>query len=188
MNNADKLKTGNCYLTHYKNHVRQILFIFFILLSTPVYAQQETKPISFSIHAGVNGGLLDGGVGPSFSFHYALRTEKVLQLESMLFFDSHSGETFLSGDSQKNIGLGLAAGTRINVLPKKHWNPSFVIMPGVIYSSETTSRQGDYEHSGISGALCVGISSAFNRKHMVSLGLNIGQNIDALYLKYGLWF
>ncbi len=187
MNNTDKLKTKKCFLTHFKNHFRQTFFIFF-LLSTQIYAQQETKPLSFGIQAGVNGGILSGGIGPSFSFHYALCTEKVLQLESMLFIDSHSGETFLSGYSQKNIGFGLAAGIRINVLPKKNWNPSFVIMPGVIYSSETTSRYDDYGRSGISRALCLGISSAFYKKHMVSIGLNIGQNIDALYLKYGLWF
>ncbi len=188
MNNTDKLKTEKCYLTHLKNYFGQTPFIYFFLLSTQIYAQQETKPISFGIHAGVNGGILGGGIGPSFSLHYALRTEKVLQLESMLFFDSHAGENFLSGYSQKNIGFGLAAGTRINVSPKKNWNPSFVIMPGVIYSSQTTSRPDDYGHNGISGALCLGISSAFYRKHMVSIGLNKGKNIDALYLKYGIWF
>ena len=188
MNNTEKLKTAKCYLTPIKNHFRQPAFIFFFLLTTQMYAQQETKPVKFGIQAGINGGILGGGIGPSISFHYALRTEKVLQLESMLFFDRHSGETFSSGYSQKNIALGLAAGTRINVLPKKNWNPSLVIMPGVIYSSQTTSRPDDYRRSGMSGALCLGISSAFYRKHMVSIGLNVGKNIDALYLKYGFWF
>ncbi len=168
--------------------MRKNIFIFSFLLSTQIYAQHEIKPINFGIHAGVNGGILGGGIGPSFSFHYALRTDKVLQPESMLFFDSHSGEVFLSGYTQKNIGFGLAAGTRINILPKKHWNPSFVIMPGVIYSSQATSRPDDNGHNGISGALCLGLSSTFYRKHMVSTGINIGKNIDALYLKYGLWF
>jgi|GEM_PF-1646065 len=188
MNKTDKFRNEKCYLTNFKNHFRRPPFIFLFLLSTQIYAQQETKPISFGIQAGINGGILGGGLGPSISFHYALRTEKVLQLESMLFFDSHSGETFLSGYSQKNIGLGLAVGARVNVLPKKNWNPSFVIMPGVIYSSQTTSRPDDNGQDGISGALCLGISSAFYRKHMVSIGLNIGDNIDALYIKYGLWF
>lgn len=189
MNNTDKLKTEKCYLTHFLNYVRQTPFILFFLLSTQIYAQQETKPRSFGIHAGVNSGILGGGTGPSFSFHYALRTEKVLQLESMLFFDSHSGEAFLTGDSQKNLGFGLAAGIRINVLPQKNWNPSFVIMPGVIYSSETTSRyDGDYVSSGISGNFFIAFSNAFYRKHMVSIGLNAGRNIYAAYLKYGFWF
>ncbi len=100
----------------------------------------------------------------------------------------NSGKTFLSGESQRNVGLGLAAGIRINVLPQKNWNPSLVIMPGVIYSSKTTSRYDDYGPSGISGTLCFAVSNAFHRKHMVSIGLNSGANIFAAYLKYGFWF
>jgi len=187
MNNTAKVKTEkcpNCFL----NYVGQTHFILFLLLSTQIFGQQETKPESLSIHAGVNSGILSGGSGPSFSLHYALHTEKVLQFESMLFFDSHSGETFLSGYSQKNLGFGLAAGIRLNLLPKKNWNPSFVIMPGISYSSEITSRYDDPMHSGISGALCLGISNTFYRKHMVSVGFNSGKNIYAAYLKYGFWF
>jgi hypothetical protein len=188
MNNTDKLKTEKCYLSHYLNYVRQIPIVLFFLLCNQIYAQQETKPRNFGVHVGLNSGMLSGGIGPSFSLHYAFRTEKVLQLESMLFFDSHSGKTFLSGESQKNVGLGVAAGMRLNVLPQKKWNPSLVIMPGVIYSSETTSRYNDNGLSGISGTLCFAVSSAFDRKHMVSIGLNQGANILATYLKYGFWF
>lgn len=188
MNNTDKLKTEKCYLPHYLSYVRQIPFVLFFLLSPQIYAQQETKLRNLGVHVGLNSGMLSGGVGPSFSLHYALRTEKVLQFESMLFFDSHSGKTFLSGESQKNVGLGLAAGMRLNVMPQKKWNPSLVIMPGVIYSSETTSRYNDNGLSGIAGALCFAVSSAFNKKHMFSLGINQGANITATYLKYGFWF
>ena len=188
MKNTYKLKTEKCNLIHLLNYVKQTPFILLFLVSNQFFAQEEIKLKSFGIHAGVNSGILSGGIGPSFSFHYALRTEKVLQLESMLFFDSHSGETFLSGESQKNLGFGLGAGTRINVLPQKNWNPSLVIMPGVIYSYEITSRDDDNGRSGISGALCLAISNAFYRKHMVSIGLNRGKNITAAYLKYGFWF
>ena len=188
MENTNKRKTDNYCITYFLNYVRQTPFILFFLLSTQIFAQQDTKPKSLGIHAGVNSGILSGGTGPSFSFHYALRTEKVLQLESMLFFDSHSGKTFLSGYSQKNLGYGLSGGTRINIMSKKNWNPSVVFMPGIIYSSETTSRYDDYGRNGISGALCSGISNAFYGKRMVSIGFNIGVYIDSLYLKYGFWF
>lgn len=188
MKTTNKLKNGNLHQIHFLNFVRQALFILFFLWCTQILAQQETKPRSFGIHAGVNSGTLSGGTGPSFSFHYAIPTKKVLQLESMLFFDSHSGKTFLSGHFQENFGFGLAAGARINFLPQKNWNPSFLIMPGIIYSSETTSRYDDYGSSGISDAFCFAFSNAFYRKHMVSLGLNRGENIFAAYLKYGFWF
>ena len=164
----------------------QIILIFLLLLSNEISAQEETKPRNFSIHAGINGGILSGGTGPSFSFHYAFRTKKVLQTESMLFFDSHSGDTFLSGYAQKNLGAGLVTGIRINVLPKKNWNPSFVLMGGVMYSSEITSQPR--ERKGFSGALSLGISNAFYKKHMVSLGYNAGRNIASLHLKYGFYF
>jgi len=188
MDNRDTLRIVKFFLANLKSYFKQAPLLFLFLLCTQIRAQQETRPRSFAIHAGINGGILGGGIGPSFSFHYALRTEKVLQLESMIFFDSHSGETFLSGYFQKNRGFGLAAGIRINVLPKRNWNPSFIIMPGVIYSSQTTSRPDDYARNGISGALCIGFSSAFYKKHMVSIGLNTGENIEAIYLKYGFWF
>lgn len=118
MNNTAKAKNEKC-LTCFLNYAGLTHFILFFVFSTPIFGQQETKPGSLGIHAGINSGILSGGLGPSFSLHYALHTEKVFQLESMLFFDSHSGKTFLSGYSQKNLGFGLAAGIRLNLLPKK---------------------------------------------------------------------
>ncbi|MGK7390822.1 MAG: hypothetical protein ACNS60_10730 [Candidatus Cyclobacteriaceae bacterium M2_1C_046] len=179
------MKTRKYNLTHLLNNARQALFILFFLVSTQIYAQEETNPKNFGIHAGVNSGLWDNVSGPSFSFHYAFQTEKVVQLESMLFFDSQSGRAALSGKSQKNSGLGLAAGIRFNILPQKNWNPSFVIMPGLIYSSET---QADYRRSGISGSLFLAFSNTFYRRHMLSIGVNRGENILLGYLKYGFWF
>lgn len=176
----------HCYLFYFPKYSRNVLFILLFLWNTPIFAQEDTKLRGFGIHVGVNSGILSGGVGSSFSFHYALRREKVLQLESMLFFDNHSGTTFLSGHTQKNLGLGLTAGTRINILPQKNWNPSLIIMGGFMYSSEVTSRP--YESKGVSGAFSLGISNTFYKNHMASIGLNAGENIEALYLKYGLWF
>lgn len=187
MNNTNKPRTEWSYLTNFLSIIGQTSIFLVFLLSTQMYAQQETNSGNFGIHAGLNSGILSGGIGPSFSFHYAFRTEKVLQLESMLFFDSHSGETFLTGESQENYGFGVAAGTRINIKPQENWNPSFVIMPGVIYSSETTSTNVD-ARSGLSGTVCIAFSNSFYKKHMISLGLNQGKYITAAYLKYGLWF
>ncbi len=188
MKKTNHLENENLDLNHFLNLIKPILFISFFLLSIQIFAQQGTKPKSFGIHAGINSGTLSGGTGPSFSLHYAFPSEKALQLESMLFYDSHSGKTFLTGHYQENIGFGLAAGARINFLPQKNWNPSVLIMPGIIYSSETTTRYDGYGSSGISDALCLAFSNAFFRKHMISLGLNRGENIFAAYLKYGFWF
>ena len=163
------------------------LLIFF-LISPAAHAQEDGKPGSFGVHAGLNSGLLSGGVGPSLSLHYAIRTEKVLQFESMIFFDSHSGKTFLSGYSQRNFGFGLSTGIRINFLPQKNWNPSLAFLPGIMYSSESTSRQDDYGSSGISGAIGLSVSSLFHKKHMIIAGFTQGENISAAYIKYGFWF
>lgn len=189
MDNTYDLKTGKCDLTHFLNFVRQISFLLFFLLSGLIYAQQETKFRSFSIQAGVNSDLLSGGPGPSISFHYAHPTEKQIQFESMLFYDSQSGgKTFLNGFSQEAFGYGLAAGARLNILPDKNWNPSLVLMPGVIYSSVETSREDDPGQSGVAAALCIAVSNTFYKKHMLSLGHNGGSHISATYLKYGYWF
>jgi hypothetical protein len=187
MKNLVKMKTEKC-LTCFLNYVAQTHFIFVLLLSTQIYGQDEAKPGRLGIHAGINNGILSGGFGPSFSLHYALHTKKALQPEFMVFFDSHSGKTFLSGGSEKDAGFGLAAGLRLNLLPNKNWNPSLVIMPGISYSSEITTRYDDPGSRGISGALCLGISNTFYRKHMVSMGLISEYNFDAAYLKYGYWF
>jgi hypothetical protein len=182
------IKTQKCYINHILNNALQTAFILLLLMSTQIFAQEETKPGKVGIHAGINSGLLDSGFGPGISIHYALRTDKVLQPESMLFFDSHSGKTFLSGYAQKSRGFGLAAGIRINFSPQQNWNPSLVIMPGIMYSSSQSSRYDDPGQSGTSAALNLGISNSFYKKHMVSLGFNSGENITVLYLKYGYWF
>ncbi|MCH6233948.1 hypothetical protein [Cognataquiflexum rubidum] len=178
-------KSERNYVAFFPSILKQTLVLFFFLLSTQNFAQQETKPRSLGIHGGINSSLLDDALGPSFSFHYAIRTDKVLQIESMLFFDSNSGESFMSGSSQKSSGIGLAAGLRINVLPNRNWNPSLVIMPGIMQSSE---RINGRELSEVSGAICLGLSNTFQGKHMVTLGINQGENISAAYIKYGFWF
>ena len=159
-----------------------VLWVFGI---QEVKAQQESKDQGFGLHAGINSGILSGGSGPSLSLHYATRQDKALQLESQLFFDYHSGKTFISGNPQKNTGLGLFAGLRWNVRPGKDWNPSLFLFPGLMYSAETvfTSTQ-----SSLSGAVSLGFSSLFHQKHMVSIGINGGEYITSAFLKYGFWF
>ncbi len=178
-------KPENCKLTHVL-----IPFISLVLLSTQIFAQQETKSRSFSIHAGIhagiNSGVISNAFGPSLSFHHASRTEKVIQFESMLFFDRHSGRAFLSGDQTKFLALGLAAGVRMNILPQKNWNPSFVIMLGPAYGSESAN------YRGLGFAYCLGFSYTFHKKHMLSIGVNAveGREFEggAIYIKYGFWF
>jgi hypothetical protein len=155
-------------------------------LSILIYGQEVFKPKNINIHAGINAGILSGGVGPSFSLNHGIGTNNVFQYETMLFYDSHSGNTFLSGYSQKNWGLGLATGLRINVFPKKNFNPSFMAMGGIMYSSETTSLP--YNSKGLSGVLSLCASMSIYQKHMASIGFNIGKNIESLFLKYGYWF
>lgn len=181
-----KFLKGDCYLYLFPTNTRLVLIVLLISMSYHLFSQGEIKKNGFSIQAGINTDILSDVVGPSFSFHYAIHTNKVLQLESMLFFDSHSGRTFLSGYTQENRGAGLVAGVRINVLPKKKWNPSLLILGGAMYSTEKTSLPR--ESGDLSGALSLGVSSSFFQKHMVSLGYNAGRNISALHLKYGFWF
>lgn len=150
--------------------------------------QEATKAHGFGVQGGINIGILSGGAGPSFSLHYASRKDKLIQLESQLFFDYHSGKTFLSGFDQKNTGLGLASGIRVNFLPQKNWNPSLYLMPGLMYSSETISRPSDTTQHGVSGAISLGFSNLFQQKHMVSIGINQGATISTAFLKYGYWF
>lgn len=167
-----------------------LILVVTLSLTQIVQAQDQETPKNngFGMHAGINSGILSGGVGPSLSLHYALRQEKVIQLESQLFFDYHSGKTFLSGYDQKNSGIGLTAGIRVNFLPKKKWNPSLFLMPGFMYSSQIISRPTDPSQKGISGAISLGFSNLFQQKHMVSIGINEGSNISSAFLKYGYWF
>ncbi len=179
MNNTDKPKNYN--LPHFLSYVRAITFILLLHLITQVFAQQETKPIRFSIHAGFNGGVLSNYTGPSISIHSASRTDKVIQLESMLFFDRQSGDWISSK-------LGLSAGLRINVLPQKNWNPSIAIMLGIGYGSES-NIYGEYKDSGLFPAFCFGFSNTFYKKHMLSIGFNrVLYYCDGIYMKYGFWF
>jgi hypothetical protein len=78
LNKTNKLTTENSYLCFFIKHTAQILFIVFFLLSTKILAQEDTKTRNFSIHAGINGSILGGGIGPSFSFNYAIRKQEVL--------------------------------------------------------------------------------------------------------------
>ncbi len=188
MKNRQAPRDKRFYMNCFAGSFKQFACILFLLLSTSVFAQQERTSGSIGFQAGINSGILGGGAGPSFSLHFATRTEKVIQLESMLFFDSHSGKSFLSGHSQKNVGVGFAGGLRINAFPQKNWNPSLLFMPGLMYSSQQTSRHDDRGNSGISPALCIGISNTFYRKHLVNIGINTGENITAAYLKYGFLF
>ncbi len=169
-----------------------LLLLFTCTFFNSQFAQAQgmegSEKSGFGLHAGLNSGMLSGGGGPSFSLHYAARQDKVIQLESQLFFDSHSGKTFLSGFEQKNAGLGLTAGIRVNFLPEKNWNPSLFLMPGLMYSSETISRPADPTQKGISGAISVGVSNLFHQKHMLSVGINEGAHISSTFLKYGYWF
>jgi hypothetical protein len=177
--------------TTFVKRVSLLLLLASTLFITPfakAQAQEAPKINGFSLHAGINSGILSGGTGPSFSLHYAGRRDKVFQLESQLFFDYHSGSTFLSGFDQKNTGLGLVGGVRVNFLPKKNCNPSLFLMPGLMYSSQTISRPSDPTQQGISGAISIGVSNLFHQKHMVSVGINEGANISSLFLKYGYWF
>ncbi len=151
-------------------------------------AQEGPQNKGFSLHAGINSGILSGGGGPSLSLHYASRRDKVLQLESQFLLDYHSGKTFLSGNPQENVGFGFLAGLRLNVRPKKNWNPSLFLFPGLMYSSETISTSSTSTQSSISGAVGLGFSSLFHQKHMVSIGINQGEYITSAFLKYGFWF
>ncbi len=185
--NSNKLIRGKGILATYPYRIKQMVVVLFFLWSPQIFAQQEAKVRNFSVQVGINSGILSGS-GPSFSFHYARPTEKVFQFESMLFVDRQSGSTFLSGDSQKRLGIGFAAGTRIQIHSEKSWTPSLMVMPGLMYSSDVTSRYDDPGRRGVSGAFCLAFSTLYKKKHMVSLGLNAGQNIFAPHLKYGYWF
>ncbi len=161
--------------------------ILLLMMSLHGMAQYEPDPGRFGMHIGVNSGILDNAIGPSFSLHYAFNTGKVLQPESMLFFDSHSGKEFISGNQMKATALGLAAGLRVNISPHTNWNPSLVVMPGIAFGSES-SRYGEYRNSGITGALSLGFSNAFYKRHMATIGLNIVEDmVFAAFVKYGFW-
>lgn len=175
----------------FKSFYSETGIFFFLVLFFAFFqsnGQQMNTDHGPGFQAGINSGILGGGGGPSFSVHYAIRRDKILQWESALFFDYHSGKTFLSGFSQKNTGLGILAGLRLNLRPRKSWNPSLFLKPGMMYSSENIARASDPIQRGFSGAISLGLSSLFHQKHMISLGFNQGANIESAFLKYGIWF
>ncbi len=193
MKNTDKRK--NFKLTHVL-----IPFILLFLLSAQIFAQQETKPRSFSIHAGLNRDVddLDNTIGPSLSFHYAYTLIPIfVQLELMLFFDGRSIAAISNEDKNKSSAIGLAPGLRINILSQKNWNPSFVIMPGIAYASKANEPKAK-----ISYALCFVFSNTFFKKHMISIGFSIfypmqddlifilasRSGVAIFNIKYGFWF
>lgn len=101
----------------------------------------------------------------------------------------------MTSDKIKASALGLTAGLRINVLPRKNWNPSFVIMTGIAYGSQKEKRysiDGGAEWKSDDGggvAVCLGFSNTFYKKHMVSLGfIGVPEDFAAVYIKYGIWF
>lgn len=109
-----------------------ILAVFFLISGVWFQSQSQVKRTQFSIHAGINGGILSGGAGPSLSFQYTPGKVKLLQFQSNLIFDYHSGQTFLSGYTQQNTGFGLLAGLRVNLRPQNTWNPSLFLLPGLM--------------------------------------------------------
>ncbi len=192
MKNTDKPK--NCKLNH-----SLIPFILLFILSAQIFAQQETKPTSYSIHAGVNTGFNDNAVGPSLSLRRASSAfDNYVQSEFMLFLDSRSGAAILSGDKTNSYAVGLAAGVRINTAPQKYWNPSFVLMPGIAYVTTANIYNGNQD-SSVSFAFCFGFSNLFYKKHMVNIGVNssvpmqhvlffVFHTVLVANITYGFWF
>lgn len=166
--------------------VSSIIILF--LAITSAFAQEIDKPKHFGVQGGIITGILGGGFGPSLSFHYALRPDKVLQPEIALSFESQKGETFLSGYSSSSSALSLTAGARINIRPQANWNPSLLILGGIMSGKDKSNRYDDPGSSGISGAINIGVSNTFNKKNMITLGILNGEYIDGFYLKYGYWF
>ena len=160
-----------------------LLIIIFFSYS---FCQSQNSDRKKCLQVGLNSGILSGGIGPSFSFHYTTPINEILQPEAMLFYDSHQGKTFLTGYTQENFGYGLAAGLRVSILRKKKFSPSLVFMPGIIYSSEITSYPK--ENVGLSGFISLGGSCTISQKHMISFAVQGGQNIQSFVYKYGFWF
>ena len=160
-----------------------LLIIIFFSYS---FCQSQNSVRNKSFQVGLNSGILSGGIGPSFSFHYAAPINEILQPEAMLFYDRHQGTTFLIGYNQENFGYGLAAGLRVSILRKKKFSPSLIFMPGIIYSSEITSYPK--ESVGYSGFISFGGSCTISQKHMISFAVQGGQNIQSFVYKYGFWF
>ena len=148
--------------------------------------QRDSIKIDYSIHGGVNWGILSGGMGPSVSGHFHLQLNKYFHPEAMVFFDYHEGKKFLSSDYQTNIGFGICPGIRLNFLPSKNWNPSLVGYLGLVYSEEGTTQPSI--RKGFSQYISYAFTNTFYQKYMLSIGLGVGENIDCIFIKYGIRF
>lgn len=169
----------------------KILLLLFAISFTcsNLNAQQTTQSGNVSIHAGINAGILDAGYGPSFSFQYSFRQEKVIQTELSVSFDSQKGEEFSSGDKYSSSALTLAAGIRLNIRPQKNWNPSLFLMPGFMmgsYHSDDNANSITRSNTGL--AIQLGLSNTIHKKHMVTIGYLSGANFDGVYFRYGYLF
>jgi hypothetical protein len=161
-----------------------LLTLLYCLGLTEVDAQEK----SYGLHAGMNFGILDNGLGPSLAFHYALRPQKKIQPEAAISFESQNGKTFLSGHSYNASALSLTAGLRLNFRPHKSWNPSLFLMPGMMSGTYQSSRKDDPGKKGLAAAVQFGISNTIKKSHMISLGFFGGEFIEGAALKYGFWF
>ncbi len=162
--------------------------MIFQLIITSVAAQEVGITKQFSIHGGFNIGLLDNGMGPSLAFHYYPGKLKFVQSELAIAFDHQSGKSFMSGSRYSSTGISMLGGLRVNFRPGKNWNPSVVLLPGLIVGSENSDRKNDLNHSGFSPAVHFGISNTISNKHMITLGVFEGGFIQGFSFKYGLLF
>lgn len=157
-----------------------------IKMSPEEIESRDSVKINYSIHGGLNWGILSGGMGPSASGHVHLSLGKFFHPEAMVFFDYHEGKKFLSSHHQTNIGFGICPGIRLNFLPGKNWNPSLVGYIGLVYSEEGTTEPSIQK--GFSQYISYAFTNTFYQKYMLSIGLGVGQNIDCIFIKYGVRF
>lgn len=176
--------------TNFRKSNKLLLTIIFLFVSASLmFAQEAAKKGSVGLHAGINTGTLDAGNGPSFSFQYGFRREKIFQPELALSFDSQKGKTFSSGYNYKSSALTLAAGIRINIRPQKNWNPSLFFMPGLMMGSyESENNKVPTSNSGSSLAARLGISNTIHKHHMITVGVISGEDFGGYYLTYGYLF
>lgn len=179
------------YVTSFSNPNKLLLTCIFLFVSANMmYAQETAKAGSVGIHAGINTGTLDAGNGPSFSFHYGFRREKIFQPELAISFDSQKGKTFSSGYNYKSSALAFAAGIRINIRPNKNWNPSLFFMPGIMMGSyeKEDNNAPAYSNSGSSLAVRLGISNTIQKNHMITIGVISGEDFSGYFFTYGYLF
>lgn len=170
-------------------YIRIVLSFILINISfSGIYAQEADKPRPFGIHGGLNFGTLNSGSGPSLSFHYSFNTQKVFQPEIAISYDTQQGETFSNGYDYSANAITLYGGVRLNMRPKKNWNPSLYLMPGLMFGSDQTSRPDDSGRKGKSLAAQLGVSNTFSNKHMITIGIFSGDFIDGVHLNYGFMF